>query len=334
MMTLEQLRTQLWPQMAASLEPYLLALGEDDTLLTRMTRYQLDVTGKRVRPVLSYVSAMDAGASCEAALAMGAIVEVIHNASLVHDDIQDGDQFRRGREAVWKAFSPRQAINLGDMLMTLALSVALDMPLEPLPRIHVMQLTVRAIGDLVRGQVRDIDTEGTMVSMEEYRAIASGKTGALFRLALVGGGLLGQGGDEQPPALGHLENLGTDLGVLFQMRDDCIEVLGQKDGRQFSSELRSQKASLINAVAGGILTAADQHTYSLLLSTLNESPNSRRDLVEFLRSRGVLSEALNILRAWRLRVEASPALAPGGQLKPVLLTITASLCDDLQKDFP
>lgn len=201
-----------------------------------------DGGGKAVRAALALLSARAAGAPAEVGLPGAVAVELVHNFSLVHDDLMDGDTERRHRPTVWARYGTASAILTGDALLALATEVLLeaDSP-HACVAAHGLAATVR---ELVRGQVADMDFESrTDVGVDECLAMAAGKTGALLAQSATIGALLA-GGDGA--LLRRLDGFGAELGIAFQLVDDLLGIWGDPavTGKPVLSDLRSRKRSL------------------------------------------------------------------------------------------
>jgi geranylgeranyl diphosphate synthase type I len=204
-----------------------------------MIRYQLSTGGKRIRPAIVVTTVDSFGADVDASLPFAATVELIHNASLVHDDIQDRDTTRRGRPSAWVAFSTEQAINLGDLLFVLGFEAFSRMDVGDGLKLRVIRLTIRAIGELVDGQVYEfVLKEREAATPAEYFRLVSGKTGSLFRLAFLGGYALAGDGERYER---DMRLIGDHMGALFQLRDDLLDAVGRKEGRPAGSDVAEGK---------------------------------------------------------------------------------------------
>jgi geranylgeranyl diphosphate synthase type I len=295
-----------------------------------MIRYQLSTGGKRIRPTI-VITTLDAfGAPVERCLPFAATVELIHNASLVHDDIQDQDTTRRGKPSAWVAFSTEQAINLGDLLFVLGFEAFNRMDVPDSLKLQVIRLTIRAIGELVDGQVYEfVLKERDSVAPDDYFRLVSGKTSSLFKLAFCGGYALT--GDGQRYAA-DMRTIGEHMGALFQLRDDLLDVLGSKEGRPAGSD-----------VAEGKIAFPSVHFMS------NSPEKDRLRLLEVLRMprdetpAGAIEEILTRYRevgsiraayeAYTFRREAILAL-PCLEEQPELTSRIESMLGDLDPQIP
>ena len=198
--------------------------------------------GKAVRPALALLSAEAVGAPDAVALPGAVAVELVHNFSLLHDDLIDGDRQRRHRPTVWSVWGAPSAILTGDALLGLAMEALLDVGSPAGAR--AAQLLARAVRDLIRGQVDDVAFERRReVSLDECLRMASGKTGALMSASAAIGAVLAGGGQ---PVVAALGSFGAELGLAFQLVDDLLGIWGDPavTGKPVYSDLRSRKKSL------------------------------------------------------------------------------------------
>jgi len=238
MSVLKAFHERYWGSVRESIDA-LMSHEDFNPFAADMIRYQLSTGGKRIRPLLVLMTSEAFGGDIDPCIPFAATVELIHNASLVHDDIQDRDTTRRGRPSAWVAFSTEQAINLGDMLFVLGFEAFAGMRVPDALKLDVIKLTIRAIGELVDGQIYEfVLKERDEVSVDDYFRLVSGKTGSLFRLALAGGHALASDGRRLER---EMRTLGELVGALFQLRDDLLDVLGRKEGRPAGSDVGEGK---------------------------------------------------------------------------------------------
>lgn len=205
-----------------------------------------EATGKRIRPMLVLLAAASTGADWKAALPAAAAIEMVHNFSLVHDDVQDNSDKRRGRLTVWKIWGIPMAINVGDAMFVIANQAVMD-----LIHTHPAATVVRASTilsatclDLTRGQFLDMSyEERTDLSLEDYWPMIGGKTSALLSACTQVGSLLGNANEEEQEAY---RQFGYHLGLAFQVQDDILGIWGDEalTGKSTASDLVEGKNSL------------------------------------------------------------------------------------------
>jgi len=205
-----------------------------------------EAQGKRIRPLLTLLTTAACGKPWEPTLAAAAAIELIHNFSLVHDDIQDDSDLRRGRPTVWKKWEMPQAINVGDMLFILAQAAIVEIGQDHSAdtALQASKIIQNACIALSSGQYLDISYETRNdLGIEDYWPMVSGKTAALLAACTQVGALLG-GADERDQEIWH--NFGHYLGLAFQVQDDYLGIWGDSalTGKSNESDLVAGKKSL------------------------------------------------------------------------------------------
>lgn len=196
--------------------------------------------GKAIRPTLALLAAEAVGADARVAVPGAVAVELVHNFSLLHDDVMDGDATRRHRPTAWAVYGIPAAILAGDALLNLAFGV-LARSSQPAASTLLLNST---LDRLVEGQSADLQSEKrTVVGLTECVDTAAGKTGALLGCACAMGGLLARGSAEQ---VERLAGFGAELGLAFQHVDDLLGIWGDPSvtGKPVYSDLASRKKSL------------------------------------------------------------------------------------------
>jgi geranylgeranyl diphosphate synthase type I len=204
--------------------------------------YQMMSGGKRIRAALAICSCNLVGGDYRSALDFAAAIEHLHNFTLIHDDIADGDTERRSQESVWKRFGVPHAVNMGDLFVGLASLAIVDAPYPDGTRLALLNLIARYGLEMAEGQTLDINMrEAERVTIPEYLNCTNKKTGAFLAMATVGGGILGSGSEEQ---LQSLRDFAILAGTAFQMKDDVLDIDGSK-GRGSGSDVREGKRTLL-----------------------------------------------------------------------------------------
>jgi geranylgeranyl diphosphate synthase type I len=211
-------------------------------------------SGKRVRPLLCLLCCEAAGGDWRQALPAAAGLELIHNFSLIHDDIEDNSPTRRGRPTVWVLWGLPHGINVGDtmlMLARLAVGRLSRCGIEPCVTLQAMDVLDRTCLQLCQGQYLDIAGEGNLDTSEEaYLEMIGSKTAALLAAstqigALIGRSCMPDGGGVQD-TLHFYRQFGWHLGLAFQMVDDLLGIWGDPavTGKPAADDLRNRKMTL------------------------------------------------------------------------------------------
>lgn len=204
-------------------------------------------TGKRLRPMLCLLACMEVGGDPTDALPAAAAIELLHNFSLIHDDVEDGDEMRRHRPTVWKNWGVPQAVNAGDGMFALAFAA-----LQRLTRRGVSaQITLEALAlftqtcqELTEGQHLDMRfEERSNVQTPEYMRMIEGKTAALIGASVAIGALIGGATPAQDQAL---QRFGQAMGLAFQIQDDILGIWGDPavTGKAAGNDILRRKKSL------------------------------------------------------------------------------------------
>lgn len=203
--------------------------------------------GKRVRPVLTLLAAAAAGGSWRQALPAAAAIELLHNFTLIHDDIEDNSPTRRGRPTVWQLWGVPQAINAGDAMFAsahMALYRLLEREVDADIVVHAARRFDETCMALTLGQHRDMNYESEMdVSVDEYLQMIGGKTAALLALCGELGGLVAGAGKD---TVHHYAEFGRNLGLAFQIKDDILGIWGDEGaiGKSSATDIETRKKSL------------------------------------------------------------------------------------------
>lgn len=246
------------PAVEAEMEEVLQAKDGRPTPLYTMMHYHMGWTdergqparvkaGKRIRPLLLLLSCGAAGSRWQRALPAGAAVELLHNFTLIHDDIQDASPTRRGRDTVWKIWGIPHAINSGDSMFALAHS-ALYRLAERSVNAKVILRASRRFDEtcvaLTQGQYRDMAFEQRQaVSVKEYLEMIGGKTAALLALCGELGALIAEAEEE---LVNHYAAFARDLGLAFQVKDDILGIWGDEEqiGKSAATDIETRKKTL------------------------------------------------------------------------------------------
>jgi geranylgeranyl diphosphate synthase, type I len=203
--------------------------------------------GKRVRPMVCLLSTGAAGGDPQTAIPVAAGIELLHNFTLMHDDIQDRSELRRGRPTVWRHWGEAQAINAGDATFALSQLALLKASAGELDGAVMGEIAVefnRMTLRIVEGQVLDLGfAERSDITADDYLRMISGKTAAIVAFATWAGAKIARRDDI---ASARFHELGHLLGLGFQVRDDYLGIWGDSSstGKQRGDDIRGRKQSI------------------------------------------------------------------------------------------
>jgi geranylgeranyl pyrophosphate synthase len=215
----------------------------------RMVQEHLEAGGKRLRARLALASCQALGGYAEDAVDWAAAVELLHNASLVHDDIQDGDRTRRGRPALWARYGAAQAINTGDLLLMLPFRALNRYP--AVVQARLVQILAEYAESTARGQIRELALSASAdKGWDDYFDAVSGKTGTLFALPVRGAAELA---GVTPDDAQELASALSSIGVLYQLQNDLLDLFDAKGRGSRGSDIYEGRLSAV------VLTHLDAH---------------------------------------------------------------------------
>ena len=266
-----------------------LDIGQDPALLYEPARYILSSGGKRLRPTLLLLTTKSLGVTLPAAMPAALSVEIFHNFTLVHDDIMDHAETRRGRKTVHTKWDEATAILSGDYLMALSYELLSALPTKVLP--DVLRVYHKMVRHLCEGQARDKSFETRIdVSLEEYFDMIQGKTGALIQAAFEIGAVIGGASEKDQK---QFALLGAHIGRAFQIQDDLLDLIAEnhKWGKKVGGDLIEGKKAYLLLRALSMATGEKLRFFQTIVKNqgLNEEqiPLARRYMEEC----GVIEDA-------------------------------------------
>ncbi len=298
------------------------AVPQDDVPLHRALRYHMGwadpqgipiagAGGKRLRPILCLMTCEAVGGSLLEAMPAAVAVELVHNFSLVHDDIQDRDRERHQRPTVWTLWGEPQAMSVGNALYSLACKAMLDLARHQVASPVVLQALAKLMNSslaMLEGQYLDLEFEQRLdVTPQEYLDMISLKTGALISCAMEMGSLVGS---EDPSTVALFLQSGLHIGQLFQLRDDVLGIWGDSatTGKPMHSDIQRKKKTFPVVYAFQHATGAGAKTLHRLYQKEQLHGDDVRQVVEVVEATGARREAHR--RASMLADQALESLLP------------------------
>jgi len=284
-------------------------------VITDIAQYLIAGGGKRIRPLLLLLSSKALGGTSESRIRLGAVVEMLHTATLVHDDIIDEADTRRGRPSSNTTWGNSKCVLAGDWLYMQSFSSALEER-----NFHVLELLISLTQQMVEGELLQIEKLGHLINEEEYFDLIFRKTACLFKVSMQLGAAITNAPDEVESQLGEY---GRNLGLAFQIVDDVLDLTAAEDvlGKPVASDLREGKATLavIHALERG--TGADREAIRTVLADRSFSHVSHPQILEILQRHGSIDYAMDTACAYAEAARLGIADLPDSDAKRALLWV-------------
>lgn len=285
-------------------------------IIAHIGRYLHQTGGKRVRPALLILAAKIFDEEVDqAVIKMATVMEFLHTATLVHDDVIDGAELRRGRRAVSSQWGNETAVLMGDWLYMTAFETALQQR-----NLLILDALTEATRKMTEGELMQLTLIGNMrITEEQHLEIVSRKTGYLFSASCCVGGLLRGASQEQAAALA---DYGLNLGIAFQLVDDLLDFTSDssKLGKPVLSDLREGKVTFPL-----IRLLRDYPQFAPAVRAAMEEPagDSRRakEVLAFLAEYDELERAREEAYAYAARAAAALAIFPDNKYRRALTDI-------------
>ena len=244
--------------------------------------------GKRMRPAIVLAACGAVGGDKLKAMPLAVAIEYIHNFTLIHDDIMDGDDMRRNMKTLHVAYGEPTAIDAGDALFAKAFQIIADLDVPDAAMRDILRRVTKAVWDLARGQEFDVTNEHQLISEERYIETIFLKTSVLFAAAAAGGAIVG-GADAE--TVEEINQYALDMGLGFQMYDDYLGVAGDssKTGKSVGNDLRKGKCTLmVTYTLEHLKDHAKMAKFKSILGNMNATDEECMEGVEIMREIGAV----------------------------------------------
>jgi octaprenyl-diphosphate synthase len=283
--------------------------------ITQIGEYLRNGGGKRLRPALLLLSAKLMDYRGQGAIRLGAVVEIIHTATLVHDDIIDDAQIRRGRPSANTQWGNSKCVLAGDWLYMQAFKVAVAER-----NFAILDTLIELTQKMVEGELLQIEKLGKLVSLQEHFDLIYRKTACLFSVCMRLGGILGGATPEQIEKLGQY---GHCVGMAFQIVDDVLDLTASEEvlGKPVGSDLREGKVTMAVIDALSHCTPHERETIETVMREAGFISVRHQDILDILKRYDSVEAAL--LRANEFAVQAKSAIEdfPDSEYKRALLWV-------------
>jgi len=269
---------------------------DEPAYLFEPMRYALNGEGKMLRPALCLAATEAVGGKWEDGVMVGVALEIFHTFTLIHDDIMDGDEMRRGIPTVHKAYDTDRALLSGDTLLIYVYQLLAE--IDSTKFLRLFRAFNNGAMDVCKGQGWDMQFEqSAQVEPYQYEMMIDLKTGALIKLACELGGIVG-GGDEA--AVDALGRFGILLGRAFQMQDDLLEVTSSAEamGKSLGSDVLNEKKTWIWLDLKQNLSQAELEQWKKMHNSGQVSETDRDQVRMWMENHGTLKRAQKLVHDW------------------------------------
>jgi octaprenyl-diphosphate synthase len=289
-------------------------------VVTDIANYLIAGGGKRIRPMMLLLSAKSLHCEGDARIRLGAVVEMLHTATLVHDDIIDEANTRRGRPSSNTTWGNAKCVLAGDWLYMQAFQTALAER-----NFRILDLLISLTQEMVEGELLQMEKLGHLINEEEYFDLIYRKTACLFKVSMQLGAVVANPTlrDGERPFEDTLGEYGRNLGLAFQIVDDVLDLTANDEvlGKPAASDLREGKATLavIHALERG--TGADREAIRTVLADRSFTRVAHADILEILQRHGSLAYAMDTACAYAEAARQSITDLPESDYKRALLWV-------------
>jgi octaprenyl-diphosphate synthase len=281
--------------------------------ITEIGEYLRAGGGKRIRPSLLLLSAKLLHYQGRGAVRLGAVVEIIHTATLVHDDIIDEASTRRGRPAANTQWGNSRCVLAGDWLYMQAFKIAVQER-----NFRILDTLIELTQQMVEGELLQTEKLGKLISLDEHFDLIFRKTACLFSVCMRLGAILAGATPEQEAALGQY---GHDLGMAFQIVDDVLDLTASEEvlGKPVASDLREGKATMAVIHAVNHCTPEERAKVETILCDRAFNGVTHGDILEILQRYGSLDAATERAAQYAESAQKSICTFPDSEIKRALL---------------
>ena len=297
-------------------QKYKQVLHAQNTLVDKVTRYVLKQQGKQIRPVLVMLSAKICGGVTESSYRAAIMVELLHSATLIHDDVVDSAEMRRGLPSINALWKNKISVLIGDYLLSKGLLYSLEF--KDYGSLHMVSEAVRRMSE---GEILQIQkTRSLDISEKDYLSVISDKTASLISSACAMGAMSATTDESKIAAL---KSYGEYLGLAFQIRDDLLDYTGdsKKTGKQMGIDIKDKKITLPLIYALLHASPAEQKTIRSILKSSRKRAVKTSEVVAFVTSKGGLEYAAEVAEGFAAKAVASIQPFPESAAKTSLLQL-------------
>ncbi len=297
-------------------QKYKQVLYARNTLVDKVSRYVLKQQGKQIRPAMVLLSAQLCGGVNDASYRAAIMVELLHSATLIHDDVVDGAEMRRGLPSINALWKNKISVLMGDYLLSRGLLYSLEH--KDYGFLHLVSEAVRRMSE---GEILQIQkTRSLDISEEDYLSVISDKTASLISSSCAMGAMSATSDEGRIAAL---KSYGEYLGLAFQIRDDLLDYTGdsKKTGKQMGIDIKDKKITLPLIYALRNAPLSEQKMIRSILKSSRKRAVKSAEVISFVTGKGGLDYASEVAEGLAAKAVASISSFPDGSAKTSLLRL-------------
>lgn len=295
-------------------------LSSKVALIDLITKYILKQKGKKVRPMLVLLCAKMCGQINDRTYTAAIMIELLHTATLIHDDVVDNAKTRRGLASINAVWKSKVAVLMGDFLLSKGLLVSLDKN-----EFGFLKITSEAVKKMSEGELLQIQKARNFDATEEtYFQVIKNKTASLFQACCVlGGSSVVNNKDE----LNALSSFGENLGIAFQLRDDLLDYTGRKKllGKSTGNDLKEKKFTL--PLIKALETAPKKESSHIMKLIKNERESNFETVFDFINNHGGLDYTIDKINEYSIKAIRQLERFPTSESKSSLKKLVSFISD-------
>ncbi|MCS6916463.1 MAG: polyprenyl synthetase family protein [Chitinophagales bacterium] len=297
MITLESLRAPIADELQQFNIRFRESMRSSVALLNAITSYIVKSKGKQVRPMFVLLAARTAGAITDATYHAAALVELLHTATLVHDDVVDDATLRRGFFSINALWKNKAAVLVGDYLLARGLLLSVEHQ-----QYRLLQLVSDAVREMSEGELLQMEkARNLQVHEEDYYRIIRKKTASLIAAACASGAASAGASDE---ATLHMKQFGEAAGMAFQMKDDVLDFTAAFSGKKAGMDLREKKITLPVLIALQRASAVQRRRITTIINEQPDHAAALDELHQLLQELGAIRYTENKMEEFRQKALA------------------------------
>ncbi|NTU54120.1 MAG: polyprenyl synthetase family protein [Chlorobiaceae bacterium] len=309
-MDIKEVTSSVTEELKVFQERYKSVLHSSNSLVDKVTRYVLKQQGKQIRPLLVLLSAKVCGQVVDVSYRGAIMIELLHSATLIHDDVVDGAEMRRGIPSINALWKNKISVLIGDYLLSKGLLYSLENN-----DFQSLRLVSEAVRRMSEGEILQIQkTRSLDITEEDYISVIADKTGSLIATSCAIGAASATSSEQD---IASLKSYGEFLGLAFQIRDDLLDYTGdsKKTGKQLGIDIKDRKITLPLIYALRHSEKGEQNKIKTILKSSRKRSVRSREVIDFVTQKGGLDYAAAIAEGFADKALASISHFPDNEAK-------------------